>query len=238
MRRAWAAASQLLVIIARAAHQQARSFRRRRSCFKLHPVIPDHFTDPLELFAHYFARAKTTETHDPTAMSLATATAAGRPAVRMVLLKGVDASGLVFFTNYKSRKAAHLTENPYAALCLHWPTLQVQVRSEGRIERVSAAESDAYFQSRPHGSQLAAWASIQSAKLTGREELLSRYHEVEQRFAGQPVPRPEFWGGYRLLPDRVEFWAGEQYRMHDRLLYERADSAQGPGAWQTSRLYP
>lgn len=205
-------------------------------------MIPDHFADPLELFAHYFARAKTAESHDPTAMSLATATATGRPAVRMVLLKGVDAGGLVFFTNYTSRKAAQLLENPYAALCLHWPTLQVQVRCEGRVERVTAAESDAYFQSRPHGSQLAAWASSQSAKLPSRELLLSRYHELEQRYAGQPVPRPDYWGGYRLLPERIEFWAGEPYRMHDRLLYELAEPATAGSAtaatWQTTRLYP
>ena len=175
-------------------------------------------------------------------MSLATATANGRPAVRMVLLKGVDARGLVFFTNYTSRKAAQLTENPYAALCLHWPLLQVQVRSEGPIERVTAAESDAYFQSRPLGSQLAAWASSQSAPLPSRELLLSRYHELEQRFAGKPVPRPEFWGGFRLLPERLEFWSNEPYRMHDRLLYEReleGDHAElATARWRTTRLYP
>ncbi|HRI50031.1 MAG TPA: pyridoxamine 5'-phosphate oxidase [Pseudomonadota bacterium] len=205
-------------------------------------MIPDHFADPLQLFEHYFARAKATETQDPTAMSLATATASGRPAVRMVLLKGVDARGLVFFTNYTSRKAAQLTENPYAALCLHWPVLQVQVRSEGPIERVTAAESDAYFQSRPLGSQLAAWASSQSAPLPSRELLLSRYHELEQRFAGKPVPRPEFWGGFRLLPERLEFWSNEPYRMHDRLLYEReleGDRAElATARWRTTRLYP
>lgn len=198
-------------------------------------MIPDHFTDPLQLFDHYFARAKATETQDPTAMSLATASAAGRPAVRMVLLKEVDARGLVFFTNYTSRKAAQLAENPYAALCLHWPLLQVQVRSEGPVERVSAAESDAYFQSRPLGSQLAAWASSQSAPLASRDLLLARYRELEQQYAGKTVPRPEFWGGFRLIPERLEFWAGELYRMHDRLLYERdADSAP----WRTTRLYP
>ena len=198
-------------------------------------MIPDHFADPLQLFAHYFARAKATETQDPTAMSLATASATGRPAVRMVLLKEVDARGLVFFTNYTSRKAAQLAENPYAALCLHWPLLQVQVRSEGPVERVSAAESDTYFQSRPLGSQLAAWASSQSAPLASRDLLLARYRELEQQYAGKTVPRPEFWGGFRLIPERLEFWAGELYRMHDRLLYERdADSAP----WRTTRLYP
>lgn len=201
-------------------------------------MIPDHFADPLELFAHYLARAQSAETHDPTAMALATATADGVPAVRMVLLKGVDTGGLVFFTNYKSRKAAHLQENPHAALCLHWPVMQVQVRAEGRVDRVTAAESDAYFRTRPHGSQLAAWASIQSAKLESRELLLARYHELEQRYAGQPVPRPEFWGGYRLTPERMEFWAGEQYRMHDRLLYQRLSASPGTVAWQTSRLFP
>jgi pyridoxamine 5'-phosphate oxidase len=198
-------------------------------------VIPDHFADPLQLFEHYFTRAQATETSDPTAMSLSTANAAGRPAVRMVLLKGTDARGFVFFTNYQSRKAADLGENPYAALCLYWPVLQVQVRAEGRVEQVTAAESDAYFQSRPRGSQLAAWASQQSAPLPHREQLLARYHELEQRHAGQPIPRPEFWGGYRLCPERLEFWAGELYRMHDRLVYERAP---GSPTWQTARLYP
>ncbi len=201
-------------------------------------MIPDHFADPLQLLQHYFDRAKTTETQDPTAMSLATATATGRPAVRMVLLKGVDARGLVFFTNYTSRKAAQLAENPYAALCLHWPVLQVQVRSEGPIERVTAAESDAYFQSRPLGSQLAAWASSQSAPLPSRELLLGRYHELEQRYAGKPVPRPEFWGGFRLLPERLEFWSNEPYRMHDRLLYERESAEPAVAPWRTTRLYP
>jgi pyridoxamine 5'-phosphate oxidase len=202
-------------------------------------VIPSDFADPLQLFAHYLERAKATEPHDPTSMSLATASPDGKPAVRMVLLKGVDGRGFVFFTNYQSRKAAHLAHNPYAALCLHWPALQVQVRSEGAVERLTAQESDAYFQSRPRGSQLAAWASTQSAPLGSRELLLARYTEVEERFTGQPVPRPEFWGGYRLIPERVEFWANEAFRMHDRLLYERVSgtSAAGP-VWQTTRLYP
>lgn len=172
-------------------------------------------------------------------MSLSTASAAGRPAVRMVLLKGTDARGFVFYTNYKSRKAADLSENPYAALCLYWPVLQVQVRAAGSIEKVTAAESDAYFQSRPRGSQLAAWASQQSAPLASRDLLLNRYHELEAQHAEQPIPRPEFWGGYRLCPDRLEFWAGELYRMHDRLEYQRVTQpGNGSAGWQTEHLYP
>jgi pyridoxamine 5'-phosphate oxidase len=209
-------------------------------------VIPDQFADPFALFAHYFARAKATEPQDPTAMSLATASADGRPAVRMVLLKGTDARGFLFFTNYQSYKAGHLRENPYAALCLHWPVMQVQVRGEGPIERLTAAESDAYFQSRPRGSQLAAWSSHQSAPLESRDLLLARYRELEERFAGQPIPRPEFWGGFRIVTERLEFWAGEPFRMHDRLLYVRQPAAAAtttPGSdasplWTKTRLNP
>jgi pyridoxamine 5'-phosphate oxidase len=197
-------------------------------------VIPDDYADPLQLCAHYYSRAKTSEPQDPTAMALATASAAGRPSVRMVLLKSADERGFVFYTNYHSRKGAQLAENPHAALCLHWPVMQVQVRCEGAVERLTAAESDEYFQSRPRGSQIAAWSSMQSSPLPGRAVLLARYAELEQRYAQKSVPRPEFWGGYRLRPDRVEFWAGEVFRMHDRLLYERAEG----GSWKKTRLYP
>ena len=182
-------------------------------------------------------------------MSLGTAGADGRPAVRMVLLKGTDARGFMFFTNYQSYKAGHLRDNPHAALCLHWPVMQVQVRGEGPVERLTAAESDAYFQTRARGSQLAAWSSHQSAPLPSRDLLLERYRELEQRFAGQPIPRPDFWGGFRIVCERLEFWAGEPFRMHDRLLYERRDAVDSSGsdasavrpaspAWQRTRLNP
>ncbi len=189
--------------------------------------------DPLDRFQELFARAKREEAHDATAMALATADAQGRPSVRVVLLKGADARGFVFYTNYGSRKARELAARPTAALCLHWPTLRVQVRIEGAVERVPAEESDAYFASRPRLSQLGAWASRQSQPLPGRAWLLARVLRYAVRFAGRAVARPEHWGGYRLVPDRIEFWFDQVYRLHDRLLYERVD-----GAWHLRRLYP
>lgn len=170
---------------------------------------------------------------DTSPVALATADVSGRPSVRMVLLRGVDERGFVFHTNYNSRKARELTENPHAALCIHWHSLEEQVRVEGRVEKLTAEESDAYFASRPRGSQLGAWASDQSAPLRTREALEEEYRDVERRFEGQPVPRPPFWGGYRIVPDRVEFWFGRPDRLHDRLLYVREE-----GGWRIERLYP
>jgi pyridoxamine 5'-phosphate oxidase len=151
----------------------------------------------------------------------------------MVLLRGVDERGFVFFTNYTSRKGRELDANPYAALCFHWIALDEQVRAEGRVERLTAAESDEYFASRPRGSQLGAWASDQSAMLPSRETLESKYREIEARFASGAIARPPFWGGYRLIPERVEFWYGRPDRLHDRVLYTR----EGAG-WTITRLYP
>ncbi len=170
---------------------------------------------------------------DTAPASLATADAAGRPSVRMVLLRGVDARGFAFFTNYNSRKARDLTDNPHAALCFYWTALDEQVRVEGVVEQMTGEESGEYFSSRPRGSQLGAWASAQSDVLQSREALEEEYRKVEQKFAGQTVPRPPFWGGYRLVPSRIEFWYGRPDRLHDRLVYERA----GDG-WKILRLYP
>jgi pyridoxamine 5'-phosphate oxidase len=170
---------------------------------------------------------------DTAPVALATADQAGRPSVRMVLVRGVDERGFVFHTNYSSRKGRELDENPNAALCYYWPTLDEQIRVEGTIERLSADESDAYFVSRPRGSQLGAWASDQSALLPTRETLEEKYREIEQRFANQTVPRPLFWGGYRLNPSRIEFWYGRPDRLHDRIVYTR----EGDG-WRIERLYP
>ena len=170
---------------------------------------------------------------DTAPVALATADASGRPSVRMVLLRGVDERGFVFHTNYDSRKARELADNPYAALCVHWHSLEEQIRIDGRVERLPDAESDAYFASRPRGSQLGAWASQQSAPLPSRELLEEEYRAVEKRFAGQDVPRPPFWGGFRLVPDRIEFWFGRPDRLHDRLLYVREGDA-----WTIERLYP
>jgi len=189
--------------------------------------------DPIVRFRELFARAQREEHGDATAMTLATVGVEGRPTARMVLLKGADANGFVFFTNYESRKARELAANPYAALCLHWPGLKVQVRVEGPVERLTTAESDAYFATRARRSQLGAWASQQSAPLPGRAWLLARYLRESARYAGRDVPRPPHWGGYRLLAQRIEFWYDQAYRLHDRILYERCGDA-----WRTRRLYP
>lgn len=172
---------------------------------------------------------------EPTATTLATADAAGRVSARVVLLKGVDERGFVFFTNYESAKARQLAARPNAALCFLWKALRdvVQVRVEGTVEKVGAAESDAYFASRPRESRIGAWASKQSRTLAARAELDARIAEVEQQFAGADVPRPPFWGGYVLVPDLIELWFGQRARLHDRVCYERGD-----GAWRKRLLYP
>ena len=172
---------------------------------------------------------------EPTAMTLATAGADGRVSARIVLLKGVDARGLMFVSNYQSAKAAQLGAHAQAALCLHWKALRdgVQVRVEGTVEKVTAAESDAYFASRPRASQIGAWASQQSQTLASRAALDARVAELEHQFAGAPVPRPPHWGGFRLVPDMIEFWYGQRARLHDRYRYERSD-----GVWSRRLLYP
>jgi pyridoxamine 5'-phosphate oxidase len=197
-------------------------------------VIPESPpADPLDLFQTWFAAAKRDETSDPTAMAVASVAADGTPSVRMLLLKGADASGFVFFTNFGSRKAGELDGSGRAALCFHWKVLHRQVRVEGTVARVAAAESDAYFASRPRGSQLAAWASEQSRPLRDRRDLEARVAELERRHAGKPVPRPPFWGGYRLTPSAIEFWQDRPSRLHDRLLYLR-----DKGRWIQQRLNP
>ena len=188
--------------------------------------------NPITEFLSAIERAENRQV-DTAPAALATADADGRPSVRMVLLRGVDERGFVFHTNFNSRKARELIANPRAALCFHWHTLEEQIRIEGRVERLSAEESDAYFRTRPRGSQLGAWASNQSAVLPSRETLEREYREIERRFEGAPVPRPPFWGGFRLIPDRIEFWFGRPDRLHDRLSYTR-DGAD----WKIERLYP
>jgi pyridoxamine 5'-phosphate oxidase len=194
------------------------------------PAVSD---DPIAEFQALFARVSKDAPTDPTAVALATADATGAPSARMVLLKGVDARGFQFFTNYESRKGRELAANPRAALCWHWAWLEIQVRAEGTIERLSSAESDAYFATRPRGSQLGAWASFQSQPLDSRFALLRRVVATEARYLGQAIPRPPHWGGYLLRPDRMEFWQGKKSRLHERRQYELRD-----GVWGCKRLSP
>jgi pyridoxamine 5'-phosphate oxidase len=188
--------------------------------------------NPITEFLNAIERAAHRQV-DTAPVALATADRSGKPSVRMVLLRGVDERGFVFHTNYTSRKARELEANPQAALCVHWHTLEEQIRIEGQVERLTEAESDAYFATRPRGSQLGAWASSQSAVLASRETLEREYREIERRFEGQPIPRPPFWGGFRLVPDRIEFWFGRPDRLHDRVLYTRRGVD-----WEIQRLYP
>jgi len=189
--------------------------------------------DPLELFEHWFAEAKRAGVEVPEAMTLATATGGGVPSARMVLLKGADEDGFVFYTGYGSRKSDELEQNQRAALVFYWRPLERQVRVEGPVERVSEPESAAYFATRPRGSQLAAWASQQSRPLGSREELDRRYAELEREYEGRDVPLPPHWGGYRLHPEAIEFWEHRENRLHDRLRYTRAREG-----WKAERLSP
>ena len=188
--------------------------------------------DPIEKYIAQ-ARRAVEQGVDTAPAALGTADTSGRPSVRIVLIRGVDARGFVFYTNYGSRKARDLESNPAAALCQHWPTLEQQVRVEGRVERVSGEESDAYFAGRPRESQIGAWASQQSATLDSRDTLEMRYREVEARFEGKAVTRPPFWGGYRIIPAMIEFWYGRPGRLHERLVYAREG-----GRWIERALYP
>ena len=189
--------------------------------------------DPLSLFSRWLDEAVAADVHEPNAMALATATADGRPSSRIVLLKGFDARGIVFFTGYESRKGHELETNPFAAATMLWHPLQRQVRVEGRVTQLSAGESDAYFASRPRGSQIGAVASPQSQAIDDRAVLERRVAQVEQQFAGRDVERPAEWGGYRIALDSIEFWQGRVGRLHDRLRFSRVH-----GTWTRERLAP
>jgi pyridoxamine 5'-phosphate oxidase len=192
----------------------------------------DAAADPIEQFNRWFDDALRAELPLPNAMTLATATATGRPSARAVLLKGVDVAGFVFYTNYESRKARELGANPYASLMFLWTQLERQVRIEGSVEKVTPEESDEYFDSRPLGSRLGAWASPQSQPMPGRLTLVSQVAAIMLRYGTAP-PRPAHWGGYRVRPDAIEFWQGRADRLHDRLLYVRQDAS-----WKLERLAP
>ncbi len=192
-----------------------------------------HAADPYVRFAEWFDEAKRTEPNDPNAMTLATCTPDGFPSARIVLLKGADPRGFVFYTNKQSRKGGELTANRRAALLFHWKTLQRQVRVEGTVEDVTEAEADAYYATRARVSRLGAWASDQSRPLAERGVLEARVAEMEAKYPGDDIPRPPHWSGYRVLPERFEFWQDMPFRLHDRTIY--AKSATG---WETSKLFP
>jgi pyridoxamine 5'-phosphate oxidase len=193
----------------------------------------DAASDPIEQFRSWFDGALAADLHEPNAMTLATATPDGRPSARVVLLKGFDERGFVFYTSYEGRKGRELETNPNCALVLYWGELERQVRVEGRASRVSEEESDEYFGSRPRGSQLGAWASEQSRPVEGRAVLEERLQELEVEYEGREVLRPPFWGGYRVEPEIIEFWQGRENRLHDRLVYRRSGSS-----WRRERLQP
>jgi len=189
--------------------------------------------DPMRQFATWFEQVRAAEP-DPTAMALATSSASGRPSVRTVLLKGVDERGFVFYTNYESRKARDMEATGRASLLFFWRSLERQVRIDGAVERVSAAESDAYFETRPLDSRLSVYASRQSDAIESREVLEDAFERVRRTYGDGPVPRPGWWGGYRVIPDEFEFWQGRESRLHDRLRYAR----QRDGSWHRERLAP
>lgn len=190
--------------------------------------------DPIAEYHDLFERALRLQGEKcATAATLATADLDARPAARVVLIKHVDQRGFVFYTNLESRKANELQRNPRVALCIYWSSLDKQIRVEGTVEAVSETEADAYFDSRPRGSQIGAWTSKQSAPLASRKELMARYLKIQARFAGRTVPRPSFWGGFRVVPDRIEIWHNQTHRLHDRFLYLRTDDG-----WSLQRLYP
>ncbi|MEM8825482.1 MAG: pyridoxamine 5'-phosphate oxidase [Pseudomonadota bacterium] len=196
--------------------------------------LPD---TPFPLFDAWLAEAEAGEPHDANAMALATATASGAPSVRMVLLKDVSAGGFVFYTNTESRKGDELAANARVSLLFYWKSLRRQIRIEGRAQAVTAAEADAYFATRPRGSQVGAWASDQSRRLDDRADLTARVAEIERRYEGADVPRPPHWSGWRVMPDRFEFWIDRRSRLHERYIYTPTDDDGGSG-WTTHMLNP
>ena len=191
--------------------------------------------DPMQQFDIWFKDAEAHELNDPNAMTVATADANGQPSARILLLKGQDAKGFVFYTNMNSRKGGELQVNPFVSLCFHWKSLRRQVRIEGPIEQVSDDEADSYFNSRARGSRIGAWASQQSQPLADRETLMNAVAELEEKFAGAPIPRPPHWTGQRLRPLQIEFWEDGEFRLHDRFVFQRPTVDD---AWSMQRLSP
>ena len=198
--------------------------------------LPDLAASPFDQFRLWFEQACSAKIPEPNAMTLCTVGADGMPSARTVLLKAYDERGFVFFTNYTGRKAVQIRENPRAALLFPWVTLERQVAIEGRVEKISAAESLKYFISRPHGSQLGAWVSHQSSVISSRSILLKKLDEMKRKFSEGKVPLPDFWGGYRVVPARIEFWQGRPNRLHDRFEYTREDEKSS--VWAINRLAP
>lgn len=194
-------------------------------------IFDQYGSAPLTLYKEWLSEAQTQEINDPDAVCLATSTPDGKPSARMLLIKDISDDGLKFHTNAESRKGEELSQNPYAALCIHWKSLRKQIRVEGKIEAVSDAESDAYFLTRPRARQIGAWASAQSRPYEKQQDLTDRLAQIERKYENQDIPRPPYWKGFRLIPHSLEFWIGQRDRVHTRFIYTLGDDGQWNATW-------